>query len=212
MCDQEPKFLGKIVLITGASSGIGATTAIHLASLGASLALVGRDLERLHSVRDQCAESVCKFSQNKTASLQDFFTIQADVSNDDDVKRIIDETIKKFKRLDVLVNCAGIIESGTIETTDVKQYDRIFNVNVRAIYHLTNMAVPYLVETKGNIVNVSSVNGIRSFPGVLAYCMSKAAIDQLTRCSALELAPKQVSTFQTNLLPYNIIIFVSRSE
>ena len=58
------------------------------------------------------------------------------------------------------------------------------------------LAVPHLIKSKGNIVNVSSVNGIRSFPGVLAYCMSKSAVDQLTRCVALELAPKQVHDFQ----------------
>lgn len=61
------------------------------------------------------------------------------------------------------------------------------------MYHLTMLAVPYLVKTQGNIVNVSSVNGIRSFPGVLAYCMSKSAVDQFTRCTAIELASKQVS-------------------
>lgn len=67
------------------------------------------------------------------------------------------------------------------------------NLNVRSVYHLTMLAVPYLVKTQGNIVNVSSVAGLRSFPGILSYCMSKAALDQFTRCTALELAPKQVS-------------------
>jgi len=69
---------------------------------------------------------------------------------------------------------------------------RVFNINVRSIYQLTALAVPYLIKTKGNIVNVSSVNGMRSFSGCLAYCMSKGALDQLTRCVALELAEKQV--------------------
>lgn len=72
------------------------------------------------------------------------------------------------------------------------------NINVRTIYHLTYLTVPHLIKTKGNIVNVSSVNGIRAFPGVLAYCMSKAAVDQLTRCVALELAPKQVRVNSVN--------------
>jgi NAD(P)-dependent dehydrogenase (short-subunit alcohol dehydrogenase family) len=71
---------------------------------------------------------------------------------------------------------------------------RVFNINVRSVYQLTTLAVPYLIKTKGNIVNVSSVNGMRSFPGCLAYCMSKGALDQLTRCVALELAEKQVRT------------------
>ena len=69
------------------------------------------------------------------------------------------------------------------------------NINVRSIYQMTMLAVPHLIKTKGNIVNVSSVTGTRAFPGVLSYCISKAAVDQLTRCVALELAPKQVCIF-----------------
>lgn len=92
----------------------------------------------------------------------------------------------------------GVLESGSIETTNLEQYDRVFNINVRSIYQLSTLAVPYLLQTKGNIVNVSSVNGIRSFPNVLAYCMSKAAIDQFTRCAALDLATKQVRVNSVN--------------
>ncbi|CAH0559457.1 unnamed protein product [Brassicogethes aeneus] len=72
------------------------------------------------------------------------------------------------------------------------------NTNVRSIYHLTHLAVPYLIKSKGNIVNVSSVNGIRAFAGVLAYCVSKSAVDQFTRCVALELASKQVRCNSVN--------------
>lgn len=96
------------------------------------------------------------------------------------------------------MNCAGIIELGSIENTSLDQYDRLFNVNVRSIYYLTMLAVPHLIQTKGSIVNVSSVNGIRSFPNVLAYNMSKSALDQFTRCTALELAPKQVRVNSVN--------------
>merc|ERR1711872_233740 len=87
---------------------------------------------------------------------------------------------------------------GSIENTSLEQYDRLMNTNVRAVYHLTMLAVPHLEVTKGNIVNVSSVNGIRSFPGVLAYNISKAALDQFTRCVALELATKQIRVNSVN--------------
>lgn len=81
------------------------------------------------------------------------------------------ETIDKYGKLDILVNNAGIIETGTIETTSLEQYDRVMNTNIRSMYQLTMLATPHLIQSKGNVVNVSSVNGIRSFPGVLAYNM-----------------------------------------
>ena len=73
-------------------------------------------------------------------------------------------------------------------------YFRVFNINVRSVYHLTMLAVPHLIETKGNIINVSSIAGIRSFPGVLAYCMSKSTVDQFICCFALESILKQIRT------------------
>nr|CAD7413982.1 unnamed protein product [Timema poppensis] len=179
-------FTGKVVLITGASSGIGAATAVHLSSLGASLSLTGRNLENLNKVAAKCQT---KGDQPRPHLLS------ADLTNEQDVRNILQETLKHYGKLDVLINNAGILERGTIENTSLEQYDRIFNTNVRAIYQLTMLAVPYLVKTAGNIVNVSSVNGIRSFPGVLAYNMSKSAVDQFTRCVALELAPKKVSVY-----------------
>ncbi|XP_075147397.1 2-(R)-hydroxypropyl-CoM dehydrogenase-like [Haematobia irritans] len=86
------------------------------------------------------------------------------------------------------IGAAAAVETGTIENTSLEQYDRVMNTNLRSIYHLTMLAVPELIKTKGNIVNVSSVNGIRSFPGVLAYNISKMGVDQFNRCVALELA------------------------
>ncbi len=81
---------------------------------------------------------------------------------------------------------------GTIESTTIEQFDQMMDVNLRSIFHLCQLAVPYLEKTQGNIVNLSSVAGLRSFPGLLSYCVSKAALDQFTRCTALELAPKKI--------------------
>lgn len=178
-------FANKVVLITGASSGIGAATAIHFSTLNAKLVLVGRNVENLKKVSTQCTQS-------------DNFVVTADVTKEDDVKEIIEATIGRFGRLDVLINNAGIIEAAGIEDTSLEQYDRVFNTNVRSLYQLTNLAVPYLIESKGNIVNVSSVAGIRASPGLLSYCMSKSAVDQFTRCVALDLAPKQVRVNSVN--------------
>jgi len=178
-------FTGKVVLITGASSGIGAETARKLASQGARLILSGRNVESLNVVAEKCGKD-------------NAFVVPADVTKEADNERLISETIKKYDRLDVLINNAGILESGTIETTSLEQYDRVMSTNIRSIYNLTMLAVPHLIKTQGNIVNVSSVNGIRSFPGVLAYNISKAAVDQFTRCVALELALKNVRCNSVN--------------
>lgn len=188
MISAALKFSGKVVLITGASSGIGAATAIHFSRLGASLSLTGRNLENLNKVADTIT------SQNQPQP----YIVTGELTNECDTKNIVDCTIKHFGKLDILVNNAGILETGTIENTSLDQFDRMFNVNVKSIYHLTMLAVPHLIKSKGNIVNISSVNGLRAFAGVLSYCMSKAAVDQFTRCVALELALKQVRVNSVN--------------
>lgn len=130
-------FTDKVVLITGASSGIGAATAIHFSSLNAKLVLTGRNAENLNQVAAKCA------GDSKP------LLVIADVNVEEDAKNIIESTVKHFGKLDVLVNNAGIIESGGIEDTNLEQYDRIFETNVRSIYRLTILAVPELIKTKG---------------------------------------------------------------
>lgn len=182
-------FKDKVVLITGASSGIGAGTAEFLSKLGAWLVLVGRNKANLEKTAAKCTQ---------VADAPAPLLLVADVTAEADVIRIVEETVKQFGRIDVLVNNAGMLERGSIEDTSLGQYDRVMNTNVRSIYHLTQLAVPHLIATKGNIVNVSSVNGMRSFPGVLAYNISKAAVDQFTQCVALELAAKGVRVNSVN--------------
>ncbi|RVE54134.1 hypothetical protein evm_001257 [Chilo suppressalis] len=183
-------FNEKVVLITGASSGIGAATAPEFAKLGACLVLTGRNKENLDEVSKQCEN----LSPRKLKPL----VVIGDINNESDVENIIKQTLDHYSRLDILVNNAGILESGSIETTSLAQYDRVMNTNVRGPYQLTMLAAPHLVKTRGNIVNVSSVTGLRSFPNVLAYCMSKSALDQFTRCVSLELASKGVRVNAVN--------------
>ena len=96
------------------------------------------------------------------------------------------------------MNAAGIIGSGSVESTTDEQWDTMLDVNLRAPFRLMRAAAAPLSESRGSIVNVSSVTGLRAFPGVLAYCVSKAGVDQLTRCAALELAPKGVRVNAVN--------------
>lgn len=100
--------------------------------------------------------------------------------------------------MDILINNAGFAIPGSVETTKMKDFDSIMATNVRGTFLLTQLAVPHLISTKGNVVNVSSTAGLRQFENLLAYCMSKAALDQFTRCVALELAGKGVRVNSVN--------------
>ncbi|XP_060697706.1 3-oxoacyl-[acyl-carrier-protein] reductase FabG [Hemiscyllium ocellatum] len=179
---QRLSLQGKVALVTGASSGIGAGTAILFARLGVKLALNGRNVENLTKVGKACEEGGGCLP----------LLLPGDLTDEVTVKKVVEETLNHYGRLDVLVNSAGILHMGTIETTNMEHFDQVMNVNVRSVYSLTRLAVPHLIQSQGSIVNVSSVNGQRSFPGVVAYCMSKSALDQFTRCLALDLAPKKV--------------------
>ena len=171
-------FTDKVVIITGASSGIGAGAAEYISSLGGKVVLTGRNEENLKKIADKCKGQV--------------LPILADVTVEADRKRVINETINKFNKIDVLVNNAGIAEAGTIYKATLDQYDKIMDTNMRSVFRLTQLALPYLIKSKGNVVNVSSVCGLRAFRGNLVYCMSKAALDQFTKCIALELAPRGI--------------------
>jgi NAD(P)-dependent dehydrogenase (short-subunit alcohol dehydrogenase family) len=126
------------------------------------------------------------------------FLITADLSDERESQSCLAQAAEVMGGLDVLVNSAGILKSGNLEATSLALWDEMMNINVRSVFHLMKLATPHLEKTGGNIVNVSSVTGLRSFPGVLAYCVSKAAVDQLTRCAALELAPKGIRVNAVN--------------
>jgi NAD(P)-dependent dehydrogenase (short-subunit alcohol dehydrogenase family) len=171
---------GKVALVTGASSGIGRATAIRFAREGARVALLGRNTAALGEVADEIRE----IAQTSETSL----LIVADVRDPDRRERAVESAVERFGSLDILVNAAGVLATGTVENTDLQSWREMFEINVDAVFHLTQLATPHLKSSKGAVVNVSSVTGLRAFPGVLAYCASKAAVDQITRCTALELA------------------------
>merc|ERR1712117_945360 len=120
------KLSGKVALITGASSGIGAATAILFSSLGADLALSGRNFDNLRKTGEQCEAAKEGAGQKKP------LLVQADLVKEADTVRLMDDTIKEFGRLDILVNNAGIIQMGSKNTT-LDQYDSVMNTNVRSL-------------------------------------------------------------------------------
>lgn len=177
---------GKVILVTGASSGIGADAAIHLSKLGANVAIVGRDSGKLHGVAQQIIQ----------AGSPEPLEIVADVTKDTD--KIINSTIQKFGKLDVLVNNAGIAKFSQEPLGTLEIYDSIMDTNVRSVLALTKAAVSHLEKTKGNIINVSSIAGSIVIPTGTAYAMSKAALDHFTRNAAIELAPKGIRVNAVN--------------
>ncbi|HXF40519.1 MAG TPA: glucose 1-dehydrogenase [Blastocatellia bacterium] len=175
---------GKRVIVTGASNGIGRATAERFLNEGSKVVLVGR--------RESALQEVASRASGNS------FIIPADLSDEKQSESCIAHAVEMMGALDVLINAAGILKGGRIEDTSLALWDEMMNINLRSVFHLMRLAVPHLEETKGNIVNVSSVTGPRSFPGVLAYCVSKAGVDQLTRCAALELAAKGIRVNAVN--------------
>lgn len=182
---MNQEFNGKTFIITGASSGIGKAVAKLAVDRGANVAITARRFDKLQ----------------KTASeinSQNIEIVTADLTNDADRKLIIEKTVAHFGGIDVLVNAAGIIGGGNIENTTLEQWDYMMDINLRSVFRLIQLSLPQLIERKGNIVNVSSITGVRAFPNILAYCVSKAGIDQLTHCVGLELAAKGVRINSVN--------------
>uniref|UniRef100_T1IT46 Uncharacterized protein n=1 Tax=Strigamia maritima TaxID=126957 RepID=T1IT46_STRMM len=167
MAETSKQLLGKVAIVTGASSGIGAGTAVEFASNGCSLALVGRNEANLNATGEKC--------QNAGLEKEKILLIVANLSKENETKEVVQKTISKFGQLDILINGAGILCSGDVLTCKLEEYDEIMNVNVRSILVLSRAATPYLLEKKvsyngynliclifsGNIVNVSSITGIR---------------------------------------------------
>lgn len=190
------EFRDKVILVTGASSGIGAETARLLSKLGGKLVLVGRNQQRLEKVASDITESDaagdCTASERTVPPL----TIVGDVTKD--AKRIIDQAIDHFGRLDVLVNNAGVNVEETVMDAKMEKFDHVFNTNVRSVIELTKLAVPHLEKTKGNIVNVSSICGMVPVYSSTFYSMSKAALDQFTKCSSNEFGKRGIRVNSVN--------------
>ncbi len=181
------RFSGKSVVVTGASSGIGRSAAVRFVEEGAGVLLVGRDKAALDEV-----------GRDMEAPPGRVVTCAMDVTREEAPALIVRTAMDTWGGIDVLVNAAGVISTGTLEHTTDAQWDTMMDINLRAPFRLMRAAFPHLKDRKGAVVNVSSVNGLRSFAGVLAYCVSKAGVDQMTRCAALEAAPLGVRVNAVN--------------
>ncbi|KOB66313.1 3-dehydroecdysone 3alpha-reductase [Operophtera brumata] len=196
-------FDNKVVIVTGGSAGIGAAISVLFAKEGANVVIVGRNEEKLEDVAKRCLQV------GKKA-----LPMKADISKDEDVKQIIEKTIQEFGKIDVLINNAGILgkTQKVLDKNLIAVYDEVFNTNLRPVFLLTNLAAPYLVITKGNVVNISSIGGIRGAPGYAAYVSSKAAMTHFGTVAALELAEVGVRVNTVSPGPVETEIFAGRPD
>ena len=178
----------RTAIVTGASSGIGKATSLRLARDGFAVLAVGRDCNALEAVCDEV----------RSAGGRAAYRV-ADVTSSEGPREVVEQAAADFgSGLDALVNAAGIIASGAVMDTQDHGWDTMMDVNVRAPFRLIREAANALIERRGSVVNVSSVAGLRAFPNVAAYSVSKAAVDQLTRCAALDFAAKGVRVNAVN--------------
>jgi NAD(P)-dependent dehydrogenase (short-subunit alcohol dehydrogenase family) len=186
MADHR-RFAGKAVLVTGGSSGIGRACALALGREGATVALAGRRRARL----DETAENVRKAGGQP-------LVLEGDVRDEATCAAWAKACDKAFGGLDGLVNAAGVIGNGAIDATTPGEWDRVMDSNARSIYLMTRAAAELLKQRKGSVVNLSSVASHRPYAGLAAYCVSKAAVDMITRCAALDFAPHGVRVNAVN--------------
>ncbi|XP_054155782.1 uncharacterized protein LOC128954228 [Oppia nitens] len=195
-------FTDKVVLVTGSSSGIGEGIVKLFSVLGARVVVTGRKEADIHRVAQDCQ----RLSPNKLKPLE----VVADLTKSADLSTLLNETIKTFGKLDVLVNNAGIYPATTIDQTNLLQlWDQIFNIDLRAVVELIHLAVPYLEKTNGTVIDISSISSLAPMIDKLAYNSVKSSLDMLARVLALELGPKGIRVNTLNPGAVNVKSYTS---
>jgi len=156
----------KVVIITGASSGIGLACAKTFAAAGANVVLAARHADKLNAIKEE-------FQSKGWQAL----TVVTDVSKEEDCKRLIDETIRGFGKIDVLINNAGLSMRALFEDVDLKVIRELMDINFWGTVYSTKYALPYLLKAKGSIVGMSSIAGKKGLPGRTGYSASKFAME-----------------------------------
>jgi NADP-dependent 3-hydroxy acid dehydrogenase YdfG len=173
---------GKVVVITGASSGLGEATARHLARKGAKLVLGARRLDRLRALA-------------RELNLGTDAAVETDVTDRAQVKRLVDAAVAAHGRIDVIVNNAGLMPHSPLERGKIDDWDRMIDVNLKGVLYGIAAALPHMIEQKsGHIINVSSVAGHKVRPGSAVYAATKAAVRMLSEGLRQEVKPYNIRT------------------
>ncbi len=175
---------GKVVVITGASSGMGEAAAKHLSALGATVVLGARRSDRIEKLAKEMQD-------NGGKSL----AIAVDVTKRDQVKKLVDSAVEQFGRVDVILNNAGVMPLSPIDRLNVDEWDSMIDVNIKGVLNGIAAVLPYMKEQKsGQIINTSSVAGHKIFSGSAVYSATKFAVHALTEGLRMEVKPYNIRT------------------
>lgn len=178
---MSKKFEGKVAVVTGASKGIGASIALHLAKEGASVVV------NYSSSKEGALKVVSDIVKNGGKAV----AVQANVANPKDIGMLFSESKKAFGKLDILINNAGIYEFAPIEEITAEHYHKTFDLNVLGVFLIIKEALKYF-GSSGSIVNISSIVSKYSIANAAVYSASKAAVDALTKSLGQELGPRNI--------------------
>ncbi|MCE5090239.1 SDR family oxidoreductase [Staphylococcus devriesei] len=177
----------RVAIITGASSGIGATTAKTLAHQGVKVVLAGRNEDKLQEVASDMAEG-------------DYLITPTDITSKDEVDALVENAVAKFKQVDILVNCAGINGSSKITDYDVETWDSMIDTNVKGLLYSLNAVLPHFEEQgSGHIINLASISGFEVSKDSALYSASKSAVLRIVEALEKELARTGIKS--TSILP-----------
>lgn len=175
---------GKVVVITGASSGLGEATARLLSSEGATVVLAARRADRIDALADEL-----KGQGSKTLA------VTTDVTNRQQVKALVDRAVEAFGRIDVMLNNAGVMPLAALESLKVDEWDQMIDVNIKGVLYGIAAALPYMKEKRsGHFINVSSVAGHTVIPDGTVYCATKHAVRALSEGLRQEVKPYHIRT------------------
>jgi NADP-dependent 3-hydroxy acid dehydrogenase YdfG len=175
---------GKVVVITGASSGLGEATARFLSAQGAVVALGARREERIHSLADELARSGGKA-----------LALRTDVTRREEVQSLVDSAVKTYGRIDVMINNAGLMPQSPLDRLKIDDWDRMIDVNIKGVLYGIAAALPYMQKQKaGHIINVSSVAGHKVRAGGVVYSATKHAVRVISEGLRQEVKPYNIRT------------------